>query len=106
MTKEEILASDDYTVTLTIDDDSEIECQVITIYEACGHDYIALLPLTGEEAETGNVFLYRFSIEDGEPVLENIFTDEEYDIASDGWDEYLDTIEFDELVTEDDKEEE
>lgn len=105
MTKAEILATEDYSVSLVLDDDTEIECQVLTIYEAGGQDYIALLPQSGPEAETGNVYLYRFIETEEEPILENIISDDEYEIASDGWEEYLDTIEFDELVTEDDEEE-
>ena len=48
------------TVTLTLDDDSVVECEVITIYEADGKDYIALLPLNENgESESGDVYLYR-----------------------------------------------
>ena len=35
----------DATVTLTLDDDTTIECAVLTIYPAGGREYIALLPL-------------------------------------------------------------
>ena len=33
------------TVTLTLDNDETLECAVLTIYEAAGRQYIALLPL-------------------------------------------------------------
>lgn len=106
MNKDEINSSEEeLTVTLTLDDDSELECQVIQVFEANDKQYIALLPLEGPEAEDGNVFLYRF-IDNGtdDPELENITDDAEYELASDAWDEYLDSIEFDELVTEDPEE--
>ena len=58
-----------------------------------------------EEADEGEVFLYRYSETDnGEPVLDNIESDEEYDIVSDAFDEFLDSQEFDELVDADDEE--
>ena len=33
------------TVTLTLDNDEELECAVLTIFETAGQEYIALLPL-------------------------------------------------------------
>ena len=88
------------TVTLTLDDDTELECAVLTIYPAGEHKYIALLPLDENgENHDGEVYLYRFSQEDGQqPVLENILDDDEYDIAADAFDELLDNAEYDEIV--------
>ena len=42
---------DEMYVTLELDDGTSLECIVITIFEAAGRDYIALLPEEGEEAE-------------------------------------------------------
>ena len=93
----------DATVTLTLDDDTNIECAVLTIYPAGGKEYIALLPLDENgENHDGEVYLYRFvQGSDQEPMLENIEDDEEYEIASDAFDELLDKAEFDELVDAD-----
>ena len=33
------------TVELTLDNDEIIECAILTVYEAAGKEYIALLPL-------------------------------------------------------------
>ena len=57
-----------------------------------------LLPMdeAGEEA-TGDVYLYRYREVDGEPTLENIDDDEEYEIAADAFDEWMDEQEFEEL---------
>ena len=86
------------TVTLTLDDDSVVECEVITIYEAGGKDYIALLPLNEKgESESGDVYLYRYFEEGGEPTLENIEDDDEYEIAADAFDEWMDEQEFEEM---------
>ncbi len=47
---------DEITVTLTLDNDEEIECAVLTVYEAGGRQYIALLPLDENgESEEGDV---------------------------------------------------
>ena len=86
------------TVTLELDDGIEVECDVICIYTAGEHDYIALLPQEAYETEEGEVYLYRYSEENGEPVIENIEEDEEFEIASDGFDEFLDSAEYDEIV--------
>lgn len=95
------------TVTITLEDDSELECVVLTIFEAGGREYIALLPMEGEQAEEGEVFLYRYAeSENGDPELENIETDEEYDIVADAFDELLDEQEYDELISEEDLEDE
>ena len=90
------------TVTLTLEDGTEVECAIISIFEADKKDYIALLPLSGEEEINGDVYIYRY-IEDGngEPSLENIEDDAEYEMAADAFDEQLDLEEYEDLVGED-----
>ncbi len=95
---------EEMTVTLSLEDDTEVECTVLTIFEAAGRDYIALLPMDGEDAEDGEVYLYRYAEVDGEPKLDNIEDDDEYDMVSDAFDELLDAQEYDELVGEDELE--
>ena len=93
------------TVTLTLDDDSLLECVVLTTFEAADKNYIALLPTNPPEGVEGEVYLYRFvTMPDGSPNLENIESDEEYEIVSDAFEELLDAAEFDELVTEEEEE--
>ena len=90
--------NEEVTVTLTLDNDEELECAVLTIYEVDGKEYIALLPLNEEGTEEdGDVYLYRYSEEDGEPSLENIEDDDEYEIAADAFDEWMDEQEFEEM---------
>lgn len=86
-------------VTLTLDDDSTVECMVLTIFPANGREYIALLPLNENgENEDGEVYLYRYEENaNGQPTLDNIESDEEYDIAADAFDQMLDNAEFDEF---------
>lgn len=44
MNREDII---DGTVTLTLDNDEELECEVVSIFEAGDREYISLLPLGG-----------------------------------------------------------
>ena len=97
---------EEMTVTLTLDDGSELECVVLTIFPAGGKDYIALLPIEQTEEEEGEVYLYRYSeTEDGQPNLENIEDDDEYEVVADAFDELRDSEEFDELADGDEDEE-
>ena len=94
---------EEMTVTLTLDDGTELECVVLTIFEAADKEYIALLPLDGNEAEDGEVYLYRYTEDaNGAPDIQNIESDEEYEIVADAFDELLDTEEYEEIVSEED----
>lgn len=89
---------DQATVTLTLDNDEVIECAILTIFPAGENQYIALLPLDENvENEDGEVFLYRYKEVDGNPNLENIEDDDEYELAADAFDELLDEQEFEEM---------
>ena len=90
---------DQPTVTLTLDDDTEVTCAVINIFPAGDRRYIALLPLNENgQNEEGEVYLYRFYEDDkGNPNLENIESDEEYELAAEAFDETMDAAEFDEI---------
>lgn len=95
------------TVTLTMDNGDVVECAVLTIFPANDKEYIALLPLNEEgENDEGEVFLYRFSEENGNPMLENIEDDDEYEVAADAFDEFLDGQEYDEIVDAEEEDEE
>lgn len=84
------------TVILTMDDDTELECDIIAIYTANDREYIALLADDDEEDES--ILIYRF-IDHGDdeaPELVNIEDDDEYDAAADALDELLDEMEYEE----------
>lgn len=92
---------DDIRVTLSLEDDSEVECRILTIFDLEDQNYIVLLPLdeNGEDNEDDEVFIYRyFEDEEGNPSLENIESDEEYEAVIDRFDELLDEAEWDELI--------
>ena len=82
------------TVTLTLEDDSELLCGVVAIFPVEDKDYIALDPL---EQETDGVFLYRLKHKNIEDlVLENIEDEKEFELASNAFNELLDDEWWDE----------
>ncbi len=90
----------DIRVTLSMDDGSSVECEILTIFDTDGQNYIALLPLNENEEpnEDGEVFIYRyFEDEEGNPSLENIENDAEYEAVADRFDELLDDAEFEDM---------
>ena len=89
------------TVTLTLEDDSELLCGVVAIFPVEDKDYIALDSL---EQETDGVFLYRLKHKNIEDlVLENIEDEKEFESASNAFNELLDDEWFDdELLDEED----
>ena len=62
------------------------------------------MPVDQLENEEGELFFYRYTInEEGEPVLENIEEDEEFEIVADAFDEMLDEEEFNAMDSEDEE---
>lgn len=85
------------TVTLTLENNEELECAVLNIFKTDEKEYIALLPLDENGDNTdGQIYLYRFidNGEEEEPGLENIEEDEEFDRVSAIFNEWLDTQDF------------
>ena len=67
-------------ITLVNEDGSTMRCAVILIYSLNNYDYIALLPLEGEDAD---LLLYRYvEKEDGVIEFGGIETKEEFEAAS------------------------
>ena len=96
---------EEMTVTLDLTDGTTVNCAVVTILTVEDTDYIVLLPLEEDgENHDGMVWFSRYRENEAdpneEPVLEYIDDDEEYEIVSDAFDEYLDNVEFDELTQE------
>lgn len=96
------MAQEEMTVELELED-GIVTCSVVTIFSIGEKDYIALLPL-GDNKDTaeGDVWIYGYSENpddpNEEPELRCIEDDEEYERASDAFDEYLDSCEFDEIL--------
>lgn len=93
---------EEMTVTLTLDD-GEVTCAVVAIFSVENKDYIALLPLDENgENNDGEVWIYGYKEDENDPNAEPelffIQDEEEYEMVSDAFDEYLDNQEFDELL--------
>lgn len=102
---------EDMTITLELEDDTVVDCAIITILTVKDNDYIVLLPLDEDgENEDGEVWFYRYYENEAdpndEPRLQYIESDEEYELISDAFDEFLDSSEFDEILDADEDEEE
>lgn len=80
------LNGQDAIIHLVLDDDTEMQCVVVAVFQAedTNYEYIALLPIDETiDSEESDVLLYRYAEdEDGELILDNIVTDEEYDAAA------------------------
>jgi len=97
--REDEVELDDITLTLELDDGRTVECDILTCYPLNGKQYIAVAPKDQEEIE--EIYLYRFhEDENGDPVLDMIEDDDEYEAAADRFDEILDEQEYDEWVPE------
>lgn len=79
------------TITLTMEDDTEVDCAILTVFPVDKTEYIALLPLDSQgKNKDGEVFLYAFSrTEQGDPILANIEDDAEYQAASQAFERIL-----------------
>lgn len=83
------------TVTLPLDDGTELVCDVAMLFTVDDQEYIALLPPEGYDEE-GTVYLYRYYDADKEEdiVIESIESDEEWEKVADAYDEILDSEDF------------
>lgn len=91
-------------VTLTLDNDEDIECSIVTTFELDSREYIVLLPLDENgENEDGDVWIYRFIRDTSgadDHSIECIENDDEYEAAADRFDEWLDEQEYEALAGE------
>ena len=92
-------------IVLTLEDDSEVTCDIIATYPCTnGNSYIALLPVDAEGDDESDFYLYRYTVDDdGELILGDIDTDEEFEEASEAFDELLDEMDYDEMFGDEDE---
>lgn len=95
---EKNIPDEEMKVELSLDDGSSVMCEVITILEYKGKEYIALLPDGQENEEDMDVWFYEYSENpddpNEEPVLTYIEDDDLYEAVCDAFDEYLDECEY------------
>lgn len=88
-------------VELELDDGKKVMCDVVTIIEVAGLDYIALAPRNSDPLGEQEVWFYRYSENpddpNAEPVLDYISDDDEYELVMDAFEEYLDSQYYDSL---------
>ena len=99
------IPDEEMTVELELEDGSNVECEVVTIFTVDNKDYIALLPMVDEDDDLyGEVWFYGYSENPNdsneEPVLKHIDDDDEYEAVADAFDEWLDSQEFDDIIEE------
>lgn len=79
-------------IYLTFEDDEEVECEVVGVFEVEGKEYIALLPVDEDE-----VFLYEYKDLGDEFDLIPIEDDKELELVSEAYFElFEDDLEYDE----------
>ena len=95
--KKETIFTED-TVSLILDNNLEVECDILAIFPIKEQFYVALMPQTPIENYTeGEYFLYRYE-SDGENVtLTDIESETEWEAAEDKFEELLDEEEFNNL---------
>lgn len=98
---------EEMTVTLDLEDGTSVTCAIVTILTVREKDYIVLLPLDENgENQDGEVWFYGYHEDENdpnaEPELEYIEDDDEYEAVTDAFDEYLDSAEFDEIISQED----
>lgn len=71
-------------ITLDLDDNTQLECEVLDFLEVDGQEYVLLYPL--KEEEDGEVLVYRYDEDEEEnPILSNIENDEEFEKVSEAY---------------------
>ncbi len=92
-----LVNEDEPTVILNLEDGTDLECAVLTIFEVDGQEYMALFPLDGEGED--DIIIYRYQAVDAGSDEEDldltyIEDDEEYERVSDYFDMLLDDADY------------
>lgn len=89
--EDDIVDPDDIAVTLDLDDGSQLECGILSVFTVKGQDYIALLPYRkdGELDMKADILFYRFYEEEEETAehaeIGNIESDEEFELVKEAF---------------------
>ena len=79
------------TIKLTLEDDTVLECAVLTTFpvEEFG-EYIALIPLNKDgKSPDGETYLFRYAEDDGNPIVSNIEREDEYMAAAEAFHDFI-----------------
>ena len=70
------MANEDMIITLEYDDNTELECEILGVFDAAGKEYIALYPQDGSE----DVYIYGYKeVSEDEFELVDIEDDAEFE---------------------------
>ena len=83
-------------ITLILEDDSELLCDVVCIFDCNDREYVCLLPTDDPD---GDFLFYRYNeTEDGECDLGEIESDDEFEAVADRFEELLDEDDMQEFL--------
>ena len=92
---------EDLFVTLTLEDNTELKCEVVAMFPASNDkQYVAVTPASGDSEELYFFRLEPSGEEEGEFTLCDIEDDDELELVADAFDELLDEQEWAELTEE------
>ena len=78
-------------IVIAIDGEEDVTCDVLGVFEASGREYVALLPVAGDE-----VMIFRYSESAAGTELGDIEDEQEYeDVAEVFYDLFLDETDLD-----------
>jgi len=101
---EELLNFDEFskmTVTLELENDTVIECDVVSVFTENERNYIALTPTDTQVDGEAEIYFYRLTGTSAEDLsIENIEDDEEYQDAAERFQEVMDEQEFSDILLE------
>lgn len=91
------------TVTLDLEDDTKLECDVLLVFRENEKNYVALVP-TEQIAndEEADIYFYRLTGTSMDELgIDNIEDDEEYQDVAERFEEIMDEQEFGDILIED-----
>ncbi len=86
------------TISLFLEDGTEMECDILAIFPIKEQFYVALMPQKAMAGyEEGEYFLYRYWSDGDNTELSDIESEEELEAVEDRFEELLDEEEFNEM---------
>lgn len=85
--------AEELMVTITLEDDSTLDCIVIATFPVNDQDYIALIPADEDAGDDVLIFRYRELDEEGEVEIDNIESEEEFQTASEEFEKLMEKFE-------------
>lgn len=94
----------DMTVTIDLEDGTQMECDVVLVFQENDRNYIAVVPIEQKkEAIEADIYFYRLINVGAEELgIENIEEDEEYYDVAERFEEIMDEQEFSDILIEED----